>query len=71
VTELPLGIHERLLDHELQALLAAHPDLKAVLRAVDDESAPHTYAQFIGQLLTQALRITKKEKRVDKVRIRR
>lgn len=65
MSALPIGIYERLLDEELQALLAANPELKPVLRAIDDEASPHSYAQFVGQLVKQALRITKKDQRVD------
>lgn len=67
MSDLPVGIYERLLDLDLRGMLSAHPELKAVLRSIDDESAPHVYAQFVGQLLTQALRITNKEKRVELV----
>ncbi len=61
---LPIGIYERLLDEELAESLSSCPELKPVLRSIDDESAPHSYAQFIGQLLDEALRITKKEDRI-------
>ncbi|MBF7055002.1 DUF3427 domain-containing protein [Halomonas sp. KAO] len=54
---LPEGLYERLLDEELREQLEAQPDLKPVLRKLDDETAPHVYAQFLGQLLHQALRI--------------
>ncbi len=65
--ELPVGVYEQLLDEELQELLSAFPDLSPVLRAIDDESAPHSYAQFVEKILKQALRITKKENRVQLV----
>lgn len=58
MTDLPLGLYERLLDEELQSLLLTHPELISIFRSIDDESTPHIYAQFIGQLLQQALRIT-------------
>lgn len=67
MSALPIGIYERLLDEELQELLAANPELKLVLRAIDDEAAPQSYAQFVGQLVQQALRITKKDQRVSVV----
>ncbi|MGM0986456.1 MAG: DUF3427 domain-containing protein [Pseudomonadota bacterium] len=54
---LPEGLYERLLDEALREQLRAHPELKPVLRKLDDETAPHAYAQFLGQLLYQALRI--------------
>ena len=67
MNELPSGVYERLLDEELQEILSAYPDLTPVLRSIDDESAPHSYAQFIEQILQRALRITKKEKRIELV----
>jgi superfamily II DNA or RNA helicase/HKD family nuclease len=67
MNELPVGIYERVLDEELRDLLGANPELKPVLRAIDDEAAPHTYAQFVGQLVQQALRILGKEQRLQLV----
>lgn len=64
MSSLPLGIYERLLDEELQALLEAHPDLKPILRTIDDESCPDTYAQFVGQLVQKALRISDQSQRL-------
>lgn len=61
---LPEGLYERLLDEELRGQLEGHPELKPVLRKLDDESAPHAYAQFLGQLLHQALRIVDAERRL-------
>lgn len=61
---LAVGIYEKVLDEELKELIDANPDLKPVLRKIDDEVAPHMYAQFVGKLLAQALHITKKELRV-------
>ncbi|WP_221766014.1 DEAD/DEAH box helicase family protein [Halomonas nitroreducens] len=60
---LPEGLYEKLIDEELQQQLAEHPDVKPVLRALDDEAAPHVYSQFVAQLLTQALRILEPERR--------
>lgn len=62
---LPTGIYERLLDQELSDLLLANPDAQAVLRQIDDESAPHTYAQFVAHLLEHSLKATEHEKRVQ------
>ncbi|QBG48143.1 DUF3427 domain-containing protein [Verrucomicrobia bacterium S94] len=62
---LALGIYEQVLDEELRELLDAHPDLKPVLRKIDDEEAPQVYAQFVGQVLGKALRVAKKNQRVD------
>lgn len=59
MSNLQLGLYERLLDEELDSLLKAHPELRPVLRKIDDESAPHLYAQFVGQLFHQALHIEK------------
>lgn len=64
MSELPQGIYERLLDEELKDILDSQPELRPVLRGIDDESSPHTYAQFIGQLVNQSLRIAKKEERI-------
>lgn len=58
------GLYEQLLDEELQASIAATPDLRAILRQIDDESAPHTYARFVSQLLQQSLRQVEPAKRV-------
>lgn len=67
MSELELGIYERLLDTELSDTLAARPELIAILRKIDDEVAPHTYSQFIGQLLQQALRSLKPDTRIPLV----
>ncbi len=50
------GLYERLLDHELSAALAEHPELRPILRKLDDEEAPHAYGQFLFHLVVQALR---------------
>ena len=55
---LPAGLYEALLDEELQSLIDANPDLIPTLVAIDDEASPHSYSQFIGQVIKQALRIT-------------
>lgn len=60
---LPAGLYETLLDEELQRLIDANPDLIPILVAIDDEASPHAYSQFIGQVIKQALKITKKENR--------
>lgn len=65
MSELELGIYERLLDGELKDALTASPELIAILRKIDDEAAPHTYAQFIAQLLQQALRSIKPDTRIS------
>lgn len=53
---LPPGLYQQLLDETLQERIGAVPELRAILRQLDDESAPHTYARFVAQLLQQALR---------------
>jgi superfamily II DNA or RNA helicase len=60
---MPTGLYEALLDEELEALLNSNPDLIPTLVAIDDEASPHSYSQFVGQILKQALRITKKQDR--------
>lgn len=62
--QLPTGLYEQLVDQELGALLASRPDLIATIVAIDDESAPHTYSQFLAQVLNQALPIVKPEERL-------
>jgi hypothetical protein len=52
---LPEGIYERLLDEELRDLLAAHPELAPTFEKLDDEAEPHTFSQFVSQVLLQAL----------------
>lgn len=60
---LPAGLYETLLDEELQALIDLNPDLIPTFVAIDDEASPHTYSQFIGEVIRRALRMTKKEDR--------
>lgn len=64
MSELKTGLYERPLDQELADLLSAHPELKATLRKIDDEAAPHLYAQFVGHLVHQALRIEQPNQRI-------
>lgn len=63
-TMLPQGIYEQLLDDELQERIASAPELRAILRQIDDESSPHLYAQFIAQLLRQSLRQVEPTERI-------
>jgi superfamily II DNA or RNA helicase len=63
-SQLQIGLYEQVLDEELDVMLEGRPDLIATLVKIDDESSPHTYSQFIAQLLHQALPISKPEKRV-------
>jgi len=62
--QLPVGLYEQVLDEELGKVLESRPDLVATLVKIDDESCPHTYSQFLAQLLHQALPISKPEKRL-------
>ncbi|MCH7227218.1 DUF3427 domain-containing protein [Haloferula sp. A504] len=62
--QLAEGIYETLVDEELGALLASRPEMAATLEKLDDESAPHTYSQFVWHLLHRALRGLKKERRL-------
>ena len=63
-TDLPIGLYERLLDEELQELLDFKPELKAILRSIDDESQPHIYSRFLLDVLEQALRNEKPDGRL-------
>lgn len=63
-TPLIEGLYEQLIDTELKARIDATPELKAILQKIDNESAPHAYAQFVSQLLRQALRQMDPEARV-------
>jgi len=49
------GLYERLLDSELQELLAAHPELVPVFEKIDDEAVPSTYSQHVLQAIRGAL----------------
>lgn len=67
MSDLPNGIYERVLDEELRDLLQANPDLKSMLRSIDDEDSPHVYAHFLKQLIQQALRSTKHHQQINLV----
>lgn len=58
------GLYEQLLDEELQERIAAAPELRAILRQIDDETSPHIYAQFVAELLRQSLRQVEPKDRV-------
>ena len=58
------GLYEKLLDEELSLDLSAHPELRPILRKLDDEEAPHAYGQFVFQLLVRALRNRSPEERL-------
>jgi len=66
-SRLVAGLYERLLDADLSDELAAQPELRAILGKLDDEEAPHTYGQFLLQLISQALRSRKPEQRLPLV----
>lgn len=52
---LPEGIYERLLDEELRDFLADHPELAPTFEKLDDEAEPHTFSQFVSQVLLRVL----------------
>lgn len=58
------GLYERLLDEELDALLAAHPEMRTAFATLDDEAEAGAYSQFVAQLLRQALPIADPERRL-------
>lgn len=62
---LPEGIYERIEDEELRQLLAQHPEILASFEKLDDEAQPQAFAQFIGQVLLNALPATKPQKRAE------
>jgi len=62
---LPCGLYETLLDEELAALIAEHPELKPTLEAIDGESSANTYSQFLFQLIRKALPATKADRHVE------
>lgn len=64
---LPPGLYERLLDEELQQLLESNAELKPLLDTIDDESVPEVYAQWVEQVLRQALRIISPNDRLELV----
>lgn len=67
MSDLPIGVYERLLDEELQSLLDENPTLRSILRSIDDEASPSTYAQFVARLVEKALRISKSDSRIELV----
>lgn len=50
------GLYDALLDSALQKILAANPELRAVLEKIDSEEQPARYAAFVAKILEQALR---------------
>jgi len=69
MSHLPVGLYDRLLDEELSQLLADNSDLKQMLRAIDDESAPQTYSQFVAKIVEKAVRIVAKEERIPLINL--
>lgn len=49
------GVYERLVDQELEDLLAAHPTLIPIFAKLEEEAQPRVLSQFIAQILQQAL----------------
>ena len=62
---LPCGLYDTPLDEELAAFLEERPDLIATLVSTDDESAPHTYSQFVWQVIRKALPIAKPRRQLE------
>jgi superfamily II DNA or RNA helicase/HKD family nuclease len=58
MNHLPLtpGLYDVLLDRTLREILAANPELRAVLKKIDSAEQPVRYASFVAKLLEQALR---------------
>ncbi len=46
-------------------MLEGRPDLIATLAAIDDESAPDTYSQFLWQIIRRALPIAKRDQQLE------
>ena len=49
------GIYEALLDEDLAALLAQHPELRSVFAKIDPEEEPARYAAFLARIIEKAL----------------
>ena len=49
------GIYEALLDEDLSALLAQHPELRSVFAKIDPEEEPARYAAFLARVIEKAL----------------
>ncbi len=50
------GLYDALLDEDLQAILARHPELRSVFGKVDPEEEPARYAAFVADVLERALK---------------
>jgi len=55
VENLAQGIYEALLDEDLSALLALHPELRSVFAKIDPEEEPARYAAFLARVIEKAL----------------
>jgi len=49
------GIYDRLLDQDLKELLARYPELRPLFGKLETEEQPSRYAEFVSQVLKQAL----------------
>jgi len=49
------GIYDRLLDQDLAELLGRYPELRALFGKLEAEEQPSRYAEFVSQVLRQAL----------------
>jgi superfamily II DNA or RNA helicase len=59
------GAYARILDQELQSLLADSPELQSTLRVLDDEEQPGQYSQLLTQLFQSVLRQIDAGQRAD------
>ncbi len=62
---LPPGLYEQPIDEEMAEVLKNYPELLKTFEKIEDESAPHTYSQFLFLILKQALPILASAKRVE------
>lgn len=63
--QLPAGLYEQPIDEEIAGLLKNYPELLKTFEKIEDESAPHTYSQFLFLILKQAFPILASTKRVE------
>jgi len=53
---LPEGIYDQLIDLDTAAILAAHPELRSVVKKIDAEETPARFAHFLAKVIETALR---------------
>ncbi len=59
-----VGAYARILDEELAVFLETNPELKAILRQLDDEEEPQQYTLLLAQLLQSYFSQIKPEERI-------